>query len=575
MDLVKLFKRQATLASGITFFVGVVVLVSWAFDIGSIKNAFPSTDGMKANTAACFVLLGASLYILLAEEVRNRKLSIIGFACAGLVSLVAILTLIEYLLSRDLGIDQLLVEDRTALAASFPPGRMSLGTGMNFLMLGVSLILLGARKAFGLMQDLVLIALLYSMLTLVGYLYGASSMYKILPHVAIALHTTATFIVLSLGVLLSRPEQGLMGVLTSRSSAGVMLRRLLPAAMCLPVIIGWLCLAGQRAGYFDAEFGLALFTLANVVVFVSLTWLTARLVHRLDSERNVVEVALREAHEGLETRVKARTAELEASNARLCLAMAEREKAEEALRKRDEHIRHTQKMEAVGRLAGGIAHQFNNLMTAVIGFSDLLLMHKTESDPDFSKIEEIKKAGQRAAALTSQLLTFSRRQVQQPTRIDVNNVVLGLDEMLRGLLGSNMKVETSLEPCLGKVMADRAQVEEILINLAINARDAMKESGLFTIRTANVDFNGDPSSDASAPGEYVLLSTRDNGNGMDPETQARMFEPFFTTKPQGQGTGLGLAVIDGIVKQSGGHVEVISAPGEGATFNVYLPRLSD
>jgi signal transduction histidine kinase len=255
--------------------------------------------------------------------------------------------------------------------------------------------------------------------------------------------------------------------------------------------------------------------------------------------------------------------------------MAERAKAEEALRKRDEHLRHTQKMEAVGRLAGGIAHQFNNLMTAVIGFSELLLMHKTENDPDFNKVEEIRKAGQRAAALTSQLLTFSRRQVQQPVRLDVNHVILGLDDMLKGLLGSKMSLSKSLAPSLGKVMADRAQIEEILINLAINARDAMEPGGLLTITTANVSWNGDSAAEAIAPGDYVLLSTSDNGTGMDPETKARIFEPFFTTKPQGQGTGLGLAVIDGIVKQSGGHVEVISAQGEGATFNIYLPRLND
>lgn len=571
MDLVTLFKRLSMVASVVAFLVGLVVLLSWAFDIGSIKSLFPSAGAMKANTAACFFLLGASLFIL-REESRSRKVRSLGYACAGLVAVIATLTLIEYLTRWDLRIDQVLFEDRSDLASMFPPGRMALGTAINFLVLGIALVLLGARRAFGLMQELVVIALLYSMLTLVGYLYGASSLYNILPHIAIALHTTATFMVVCLGVLLARPDRGLVATLLSRSVAGVMLRRLLPAAVCLPIVIGWLRLAGQRAGYYETEFGLALFALSNVIIFASLTLLTAKLVHRLDTERTAVEIALLEAHEGLEARVKERTGELEASNDRLSFEMAERARAEEALRKSDEHIRQTQKLEAVGRLAGGIAHQFNNLMTVVMGYSELLLMRKVDSDPDFAKLEEIRKAGQRAAALTNQLLTFSRRQMQRPTMVDLNHVVVSLDEMLKGLLGDHMNLETSLEPSLGKVMADPVQLEQILINLVLNARDAMQPGGLVTIETANVSFDGDSVTQAIEPGNYVLLSTSDTGSGMDAETQARIFDPFFTTKEEGQGTGLGLAVIDGIVRQSGGHIEVVSAPGKGATFKVYLPR---
>jgi signal transduction histidine kinase len=549
----------------------MVVLLSWAFDIGSIKSVFPSTGAMKANTAACFFLLGASLFIL-REESRSRKVRCLGYACAGLVAVIATLTLIEYVTHWDLRIDQVLFEDRSDLASMFPPGRMALGTAINLLVLGIALVLLGARRAFGLMQELVVIALLYSMLTLVGYLYGASSLYNILPHIAIALHTTATFMVVCLGVLLARPDRGLVATLLSRSVAGVMLRRLLPAAVCLPIVIGWLRLAGQRAGYYETEFGLALFALSNVIIFASLTLLTAKLVHRLDTERTAVEIALREAHEGLEARVKERTGELEASNDRLSFEIAERARAEEALRKSDEHIRQTQKLEAVGRLAGGIAHQFNNLMTVVMGYSELLLMRKVDSDPDFAKLEEIRKAGQRAAALTNQLLTFSRRQMQRPTMVDLNHVIVSSAEMLKGLLGDHMNLETSLAPSLGKVMADPVQLEQILINLALNARDAMQPGGLVTIETANVSFDGDSVTQAIEPGNYVLLSTSDTGSGMDAETQARIFDPFFTTKEEGQGTGLGLAVIDGIVRQSGGHIEVVSAPGKGATFKVYLPR---
>lgn len=574
MNLVTLAKRQSMTAGVAVFLAGLVVLLSWAFGIGSIKTVFPSTTAMKANTALCFILSGASLLIV-RDGSRNRKFRYIGIACASVVILIAMLTVIEYLTRWNLRIDQLLFEDHSELASVFSPGRMSPGTAINFLMLGVALALLGARRAFGLTQELVLLALLYSLLTLVGYLYGASSLYNILPHVGIALHTTSTFLVLCLGVLWARPEQGIMAVLTSRSVAGVMLRRLLPAAVCLPILVGWVRLLGQRAGYYETEFGVALAALSFVIIFGTLTLLTAKLVHRLDSERTAVEIALREAQEGLEARVKERTAELQASNDRLSFEIAERARAEEALRKSDERIRQTQKLEAVGRLAGGIAHQFNNLMTIILGYSELLQMRKMDSDPDFDKLGEIRKAGQRAAALTSQLLAFSRRQVQQPSMVDLNQVIVGVDEMLRGLLGQRMSLKTLLEPSLGKVIADRGQLEQILINLTLNARDAMQAGGLLTIETSNVIVDGEGATTGLHRGDYVVLSTTDNGTGMDAETQARIFEPFFTTKEQGQGTGLGLSVIDGIVRQSGGHMEVTSALGEGSTFNVFLPRFDE
>lgn len=574
MNLMTLTKRQSMTAGAVVFLVGLAVLLSWALGIGSIKSVFPSTNAMKANTAACFVLLGASLLIV-RDESRSRKFRYIGIACASLVILIATLTLIEYLTHWDLRIDQLLFEDRSDLASMFAPGRMALGTATNFLMLGVALALLGARRAFGLTQELVLLALLYTLLSLVGYLYGANSLYNLLPHVGIALHTSVAFLVLCFGVLWARPEQGFMALLTSRSVAGLMLRRLLPAAVCLPILVGWVRLLGQRAGYYDTEFGVALEALSTIIIFGALTLLTAKLVHRLDSERTAVEISLREAHEGLEARVKERTAELQASNDRLSFEMAERARAEEALRQSDERIRHTQKLEAVGRLAGGIAHQFNNLMTIVIGYSELLQMRKVDSDPDLDKLGEIRKAGQRAAALTSQLLAFSRRQFQQPAMVDLNQVIVGVDEMLRGLLGDRMGLDTSLDPSLGKVMADRGQVEQILINLTLNARDAMQSGGLLKIETRNVNIDGEGATSGLLPGDYVVLSTTDTGTGMDAETQARIFEPFFTTKEQGQGTGLGLSVIDGIVKQSGGHLEVTSALGEGSTFTVFLPRFDE
>jgi PAS domain S-box-containing protein len=236
-----------------------------------------------------------------------------------------------------------------------------------------------------------------------------------------------------------------------------------------------------------------------------------------------------------------------------------------------------QKMEAIGRLAGGIAHDFNNLLTAIIGYSQISLARLHSQDPMRKDIEEVESAGQRAAALTGQLLAFSRKQVVQPQVLDLNTVVTGLTKMLQRLIGEDVELETSLDPDAWHVKVDRGQIEQIIMNLAVNSRDAMPEGGKLTIETSNVKLDEEYAGghiDAS-PGPHVMLAITDTGSGMDKETESRIFEPFFTTKEQGRGTGLGLSTVYGIVKQSGGSIGVYSEPGRGTTFKVYLPRVEE
>jgi len=237
----------------------------------------------------------------------------------------------------------------------------------------------------------------------------------------------------------------------------------------------------------------------------------------------------------------------------------------------------SQKMEAVGRLAGGVAHDFNNLMTIVIGNADMLLMSLTKDDPLREDVEEIKKAGGRSTSLTRQLLAFSRRQVLQPMVLNLNTVLAETDKMLRRLIGEDLEMATILESELGKVNIDPGQVEQVIMNLAINARDAMPGGGKFTIETANVDLDREYAHKKGVmelqPGPYVMLAISDKGIGMDKETQSQIFDPFFTTKPKAKGTGLGLSTVYGIVKQSGGYIWVYSEPGQGTTFKIYLPRV--
>ncbi len=244
----------------------------------------------------------------------------------------------------------------------------------------------------------------------------------------------------------------------------------------------------------------------------------------------------------------------------------------------EEQLRESQKMEAIGRLAGGVAHDFNNLLTAINGYSSLALSMTEPELPVHGYLSEILKSGERAAALTRQLLAYSRKQILAPRVLDLNEIVTDMQGMFRRLIGENVELAASLASDLRAVRVDRGQVEQILLNLVVNAKDAMPRGGRITVETANAVWEGPPRDNVAGgripvPGDYVRLSVRDTGMGMKPEVKARLFEPFFTTKPVGKGTGLGLPVVYGIVEQSEGYLTVDSEPGVGTTFNIYFPEI--
>lgn len=277
----------------------------------------------------------------------------------------------------------------------------------------------------------------------------------------------------------------------------------------------------------------------------------------------------------IEAEISAQTLNFAGRSARLVLAndITERKRAEQALRETEEQLRQSQKLESVGQLAGGIAHDFNNLLTVIGGYTDLLLMGDKLDEPVREKMAEVRKAAERASSLTRQLLAFSRKQVLKPEVLDLNLLIEGTGKILRRLIGEDIEVTTKLRSDVGKIMADPGQIEQVVINLVLNARDAMPSGGKIMLETAQVELDREYADMRIAvkPGHYVMLAVSDTGTGMPAEVQKHIFEPFFTTKEVGKGTGLGLSMIYGIVKQSGGNIWVYSELGKGTTFKVYLP----
>lgn len=308
--------------------------------------------------------------------------------------------------------------------------------------------------------------------------------------------------------------------------------------------------------------------------------LARRVVAQLEMRRALADVMraedeLRRAHDDTERRIVARTGELERAVQGLRTEVRERQRIEEELRRSQEQLVRSQKLQAVGQLAGGVAHEFNNILTVIFGYVSVLQADLGGEDPRHADVTRIAESAERAALLTRQLLAFSRHQRLSPQFVDLNELLRRQERMLARIIGENVRVALALSDAACPVRVDPTHVEQVILNLAINARDAMPEGGTFTIETRAVDVDAAASEawDHLEPGRYIALIVSDTGLGMSPEVQSRVFEPFFTTKEVGKGTGLGLSTVYGIIVQSGGHIRITSREGEGTTVLVLLPRI--
>ncbi len=524
---IALLKSFSRAASGTVILVGCLALVGWVLNITALKSILPGLVTMKANTALAFVLAGVSLWILCAEQ-TDQRMRRIARACAAIVALIGFLTLGEYLSGWDLGIDQLLFEEALGAVGTFAPGRMAPTTALNFLVIGLALVALDAPRGLRAVQMFTLAAGVIGLLNFMGYAYGVKALYGLASHTQMAVHTAAAFIVLSVGLLFARPERGLMAIASSDGAGGVVARRLLPAALGVPFLLGWLRLIGQRAGFYSTEFGVAIFAVSTVIVLAVVTWSNAGLLYRTDVERKRAEEAARQA----------------------------RESAEEASRHKSNFL-------------SRMSHELRTPLNAVLGFAQLLEMDALSAQQRES-VGHILKGGRHLLELINEVLDISRieagRLALSPEAVSVKEVVEESLDLIAPLAAADhiQLTDDLLNTRHWHVQADRQRLKQVLLNLLSNAVKFNRKGGMVAL-----------SYEQTREGRLRIKVT-DTGPGISAARMAQLFIPFErlgAEQAEIEGTGLGLALSKGLVEAMGGTLGVESIVGQGSTFWLELPMV--
>lgn len=532
----RLLSASASLSRAASVLVGVVggaVLIGWMLDIAPLKSVLPGLVTMKPNTALALLLSGVSLWLSRGGELgRTRQAQRrIAHACAIVVVVIGLLTLVEYLSGLDLGIDQRLFAESSSAVGTFAPGRMAPTTALDFLMIGLALVLLEAPRASRAVAFLALTAGAIGLLNLVGYVYGVQALYGLASYTQMALHTSVVFVVLGVGVISARPDRGPMAALVSGTVGGTVLRRLLPAAIGVPFVLGWLVLSGNRAGLYDAIFGLAFFALADMVVLAIVIWWHATVLHRADAARQGAEDATR----NLNVELERRAAELAAAN---------------------------RELEA---FSYSVSHDLRAPLRAIQGFSRVLVEdHAARLDAEGHRVLGIVTENTRQMGeLIDDLLRFARisRQEIEPTVIDMTRLARLVVAECRQL-EPDRDVTVTIDP-LPVARGDQPMVRQALVNLISNAFKFTRPRP-----DARIEIGGE-----EGPAEATYF-VRDNGVGFDPRYADQLFKVFqrLHASTEFEGTGIGLAIVARVVHRHGGRVWADGIEGEGATFAFALPR---
>ncbi len=659
------FSRLVGVAAVIT---ALIVLFGWMAGANALTRVLSGTGVMKPLSAVAFAVGGLALVLIHGSSERTRR---VGRWLGAGPLLIGGLTLYEHITATNLGFDALLFHD-AVVATNLPsPGRMTVAASIGFTGLGLAILLIDRRVRWLVHSQWFAIAPgLAGLVGFLGYIYGPQSLLNVPAFSSMAIHTSVLFLALSAAALFARPTVGFPAPIMSRFTGGLLARRILPLAIALPFLFGWLRLRGQEAGLYDTAFGLSVFATSNIAIFVGLIWLSAGRLNRIDVAREsaaerlrasearsralyehavdliitldaegtirfanpaarqelniaadadgmprsslrleslideqdrgalraAIAEALRSVHEEavpFSVRVRRRDGDfrtLEALARNLianvdvaAILVNARDVTEQrrldAQRRRTEakflaQLRESQKMQALGTLAGGIAHDFNNILAAISGNLDLARDDLDDAHPVRRNLIEIRRATDRASDLVRRILAFARRQETVTRVIDLHGVVNEAIELLRATLPASIDLKASFDADIPTVDVDSTQIHQVLMNLGTNAAHAIgQEHGEIDVHVSATTVDGAIARTLPdlQEGRYARIAVRDSGCGIDPSIVPHIFEPFFTTKPMGRGTGLGLSVVDGIVRNHGGAISVYSELGKGTVFQVYLP----
>lgn len=625
--------------------IGGLVMVGWLFDVSMLKSVLPGLVTMKTNTALGFVLGGLSLWLWTSIQSQDDQAPIpsrknlypIIYTSSALVLLIGLLTLVQYYFDSNLGIDELLFKEATDAVGTYAPNRMAPNSALNFLFLGWAQLLLLSRERrnYILAQVLTLVAFLVAFLGFLGYAYGITSFYGIGSYTQMALHTAIAFVLQSLGMLLASPDRGLMAVVVKNHAGSIMARRLSPAAVAIPPILGWSILVGYRWHAYDPETGISLLTVVNIVVFAVLIWWNARALGAIDKQRDRAEVALKIANEKLEARVEQRTIELSKANEKLHREISDRQHAEVAMletvatleatsvKLRDKNAQlktamreltatqaqliQSEKLSSLGQLVAGVAHEINNPVNFIYGnichikdYGEILdrilkLYQKHCPNPapeiqeeieevelDFVRedlpnvLSSIQVGADRIREIVQSLRNFSRVDEAEMKEVDIHD---GIESTLM-ILQNRLKAKPDRPAIqvvknygeLPSVQCYPGQLNQVFMNLLANAIDALEEDSESCTGVAD---KGKPRKilvSTAVDRNWVAIKIADNGPGIKKETLNHIFDPFFTTKPMGKGTGLGLAISYSIITEKHrGKLTCDSTPGNGTEFAIEIP----
>lgn len=625
--------------------IGCLVMVGWIFDIGTLKNVLPGLVTMKTNTALGFVLGGLSLWLWTAATDRDgkarrgnkKRLYSIVYASSFLVLLIGSLTLVQYYFDWNIGIDELLFKEATDAVGTSAPNRMAPNSALNFFILGSAQLLLlsGRRRNYVVAQILTIVAFLVAFLGFLGYAYGITSFYGIGSYTQMALHTAIAFILQSLGMLLAHPDRGLMAVLVKNHAGGIMARRLSPAAIAIPPILGWSILAGYRWRAYDPETGISLLAVFNVVVFAILIWWNARELGTIDKQRDRAEVALKRANEELEARVEKRTIELSQANQKLHKEISDRQRAEVVMREtvatleatsaklRDKNAQlktamreltetqaqliQSEKLSSLGQLVAGVAHEINNPVNFIYGnlshvkdygenLNRILQLYQKRYPHPAPEIEEeieevdlefvredlpkvlvsMQVGADRIREIVQSLRNFSRVDEAEMKEVDIHD---GIESTLM-ILQNRLKAKPNCPAIqvvkqygeLPLIECYPGQLNQVFMNLLANAIDAIEEYDQSCIEVGGQGELREIVISTALNRDWVAIRIADNGPGIKQEILKDIFDPFFTTKPMGKGTGLGLAISYSIITEKHkGKLACSSTPGEGTEFAIEIP----